>query len=549
MQAYTLRIDYCINGIPKSYGTELNEHNEELAVCVDQNTQRFGLTLHPSVPITLTKVVLTFPHLFMPDERLFLNGYQSWTDSKETDIHAHMPGLANIPAELVQEQSLDRYGDYRFTRYPALHGFTYAYIRRGAQWQLFGSLSERNGFTVFYFDVANHSITIEKDCENLQIDAPYEAYRLCLLTGDEQQVFDTYFAMMQLPKPTLARKTGYTTWYQHYQDIDRAIIQSNLDAMAAFAYPFDVFQIDDGYQTAVGDWLHVEHRKFPDGLKPIAGQIKARGMIPGLWLAPFCAQIGSLLATEHPDWLVKDAQGQPICCGSNWGGFYALDVCLPPVKRYLAGVFDVVVHQWGFELLKLDFLYAACVEPRPGKTRGQIMCEAMDLIRDCVGDKLIIGCGVPLGPAFGKVDFCRIGCDVSLTWDDLPHMQNWHRERVSTKNAIINTLFRRQLNGRAFVNDPDVLLLRDENLDLTAMQKEILAQINCLCGDLIFTSDNVAGYDPTQKEQLLHLLQAEPARIQQVDMDGEIVRLLYTRGEKNNQMSIDLSTGNLIAMD
>ncbi|EKC48560.1 hypothetical protein OBE_15116, partial [human gut metagenome] len=39
------------------------------------------------------------------------------------------------------------------------------------------------------------------------------------------------------------------------------------------------------------------------------------------------------------------------------------------------------------------------------------MCEAMDFLRECVGEKMILGCGVPLMPAFGKVDYCRIGAD------------------------------------------------------------------------------------------------------------------------------------------
>ena len=47
--------------------------------------------------------------------------------------------------------------------------------------------------------------------------------------------------------------------------------------------------------------------------------------------------------------------------------------------------------------------------------------------------------------------------DVSLDWDDVWYMRLFHRERVSTKQAINNTVFRRQLNGRAYGSDPDVL--------------------------------------------------------------------------------------------
>lgn len=45
------------------------------------------------------------------------------------------------------------------------------------------------------------------------------------------------------------------------------------------------------------------------------------------------------------------------------------------------------------------------------------MCDAMELLRSLCGDKLILGCGVPLAPAFGKVDFCRIGADMALSWN------------------------------------------------------------------------------------------------------------------------------------
>ena len=91
------------------------------------------------------------------------------------------------------------------------------------------------------------------------------------------------------------------------------------------------------------------------------------------------------------------------------------------------------------------------------------MCDAMDLIRELCGDKLILGCGVPLAPAFGKVDFCRIGADMALSWGKKP----FSREDVSTKHALLNTIFRRELDGRAFLNDPDVFLLRDNNIKMS----------------------------------------------------------------------------------
>lgn len=81
---------------------------------------------------------------------------------------------------------------------------------------------------------------------------------------------------------------------------------------------------------------------------------------------------------------------------------------------------------------------------------------------------------------FGVVDYCRIGCDVSLDGDDVWYMRLFHRERVSTKQSIGNTVFRRQLNGRAYGSDPDVFFLREENCKLTPQQKDQLATVNAL---------------------------------------------------------------------
>lgn len=90
--------------------------------------------------------------------------------------------------------------------------------------------------------------------------------------------------------------------------------------------------------------------------------------------------------------------------------------------------------------------------------------------------KAILGCGVPVMPAFGLVDYCRVSCDVGLDWDDVWYMRLFHRERVSTKQALNNTVFRRQLNGRAYGSDPDVFFLREENCKLTAEQNAPLPQ-------------------------------------------------------------------------
>jgi len=291
----------------------------------------------------------------------------------------------------------------------------------------------------------------------------------------------------------------------------------NLEALAQSKAQLDIVQIDDGYQTAIGDWLSVDFNKFPQGMGYLASQIQEKGFKAGIWLAPCVCQVDSLLAKNHPEWCLKDEFGEFRLGGGNWGGFYILDMQNEEVKDYLRHVFHIVLDVWNYDMVKLDFLYAACLYPTQTKTRGQLMHEAMVFIRSCVKDKLILGCGVPLGSAFGTVDFCRIGCDVGLDWNDKWYMRMFHRERISTYHAINNALGRYPLHGRFFLNDPDVFILREESNQLTTVQKHTLANVNKLAHGLLFTSDDVSKYSDALKETCKALMYHDDLKIHKID--------------------------------
>ncbi len=222
------------------------------------------------------------------------------------------------------------------------------------------------------------------------------------------------------------------------------------------------------------------------------------------------AKKGSRIWREHPDWLLQ-VDGKPWYAGVNWGGFYSLDIDNPQVVAYLERVFHRVLTEWGYDLVKLDFLYAVAPVGNERETRAGRMRRAMELLRRLCGDKLILGCGVPLMPAFGLVDYCRIGCDVGLDWDGSRLMQLTHRERVSTRQAIGNAIFRRQLNGRAWLSDPDVFFLRDENLQFSPEQKRTLATVNSLFGGVLLHSDDMSKWSPEALASYRQLLRNRDA--------------------------------------
>lgn len=486
------------------------------------------LTLIPSRPITLISASLEFWHEYEKNEKFFVNGYQSWTTSGEMsaeDIYRGTTPLAGV-TKYTKDMAITS-GDYAFTRYEPrpgfFHSFTYTYLRRGDEFELFGSLSERNGYTVFYSDMEKHIFSVEKDIEGLTISEPYEMFDIVRVVGGYDEVFEKYFAAMNLPaKKRIDRLAGYTSWYNYFQKIDENIILRDLKGLSRARESVNIFQIDDGYEPFVGDWLDYNGKDFPNGMKTIADAVHREGYLAGIWLAPFNVQRGkSRILKEHPDWLIRNPDGKPQLGCVAWGGAYTLDIYNPEVREHLKKVFDNVLDDWGYDMVKLDFLYSQCRTPRDNKTRGTIMCEAMDFLRECVGDKLILGCGVPLGPAFGVVDACRISCDVDLSYvGKFYNSMSINNELPSAQNAINNSMFRRHLNGRAFLNDPDVFFLRDRNLTFTWEQKLLLAKINNLFGRVLFVSDDAGEYSEAELEVLKETFRESDAKILDVKCVG-----------------------------
>ena len=70
-----------------------------------------------------------------------------------------------------------------------------------------------------------------------------------------------------------------------YKCITEDIVTTDLESLSKVKSRIDIFQIDDGYQTAVGDWLSIDSKKFPNGMKYIADKIGEEYVIPalGVW--------------------------------------------------------------------------------------------------------------------------------------------------------------------------------------------------------------------------------------------------------------------------
>ena len=501
---------------------------------IEPASASYKVRLRASSPVVLRQVWLETEVEFRSSDKIYCNGYQSWTASREFHPDEAIPQL-RVPFPRYINTS----GDYTF--YPNhgakgfLHSYTWSHLRNGRSTILFTDQIPHSGYLIVEWRCPENKVRLLEECAGREVKgAGLILHAMEVRSPEKPGRFDP-----EGPDPMLNRIAekalaylgtrpsealpGWTSWYNHYTRISEKIVRDNLQAFFRLSLPIRLFQIDDGWQPAIGDWT-TSNDKFPSGMAALASEIKAKGYLPGLWLAPFIVEKKSAVYREHPEWLLTYDGERPVAGGYNpgWGGlfrgtYHVLDLENEEVRAHLKNVFRVVLEEWGFELVKLDFLFVAALIPKNGKCRGQRMAEAMALLRECCGDKLILGCGVPLGPSFGQVDYCRIGPDIGLNWDGGPEKATRLRERISTRNALVNSINRRFLDGRAFGNDPDVFILREGNNRLELAQQRTLFILNAIFGKMLLHSDNPGKYSAETLELYRSVFPMRHPRILEVD--------------------------------
>jgi alpha-galactosidase len=254
---------------------------------------------------------------------------------------------------------------------------------------------------------------------------------------------------------------GWCSWYAFGDDINEEEILNQVKWFSQHReIPIKYILIDDGYASH-GDWLTPLPERFPSGLKSLAQKIKTLGFKPGLWIAPFWADPASNLAKNHPGWLVQN-QGKPLSY-PFWDNLvtqkhYLLDIRLPNVESYLKKIIKTLTQDFGFELLKLDFLYYPYFYPQiKPRIAFRLLRNFLLEIKRQYSNVYTIGCGCPLLPALGAIDSMRIGPDITR-----PSLNG-----IPLLNRFINTyLFRavsdnvkKRLFTKMFWNlDPDVFV-------------------------------------------------------------------------------------------
>lgn len=476
----------------------------------------------------------------------FKNGYQSWTatqsyspEGREMTPIIHpmnimQDNLRNLPTKKRGEFTSDM-----FAVIANLDKRASVLIGQGKDFKQFlyvrGIFSQKGEVPILEL-VYDFGGTVIEAGSTMKLD------EMVFVADDSpNEVQDIYFEMIKPRVKSQQLPTGWCSWYYYFTKINQKEIFENA-AVAGERNPgWKYFVLDDGYNTAIGDWLSV-NRKFPDGLKAVAEKVQSAGMVPGLWLAPFIARRNSQLYREHREWFLKDERGKPVLAGwnPNWGlggNFYGLDVTHPGFQEYLREVINTAVHEWGFRYLKLDFVYGASLYGSAFDqtiTPSERLRRGLAMVRETAGKNVfILGCGCPISAGIGLVDAMRIGPDVAPYWFAT---YRYHLSRdphaLCTKFAIRSILNRCPMHRKLWINDPDCLLIRDRETRLNREERMSLANAMIITGGMYLISDKLSALPPhiwelvNQVDRLIHL--CDGGRVWPLDyMEREIPELVY----------------------
>ncbi len=160
------------------------------------------------------------------------------------------------------------------------------------------------------------------------------------------------------------------------------------------------------------------------------------------------------------------------------------------------------VRAWGFDMVKLDFLYFAAQSAKrhnPQITGTESLRLGLRAFIDGFGDdRYVLGCGMPMLPAVGLCHGNRIGHDTAMP---VVHMEfghpasDWTGYRGIVSQAR-NIAARWALQRRWFECDPDIVMAwgsdGNDAAGYSPDEARVLAAVAALCGGPCFLADDLA---------------------------------------------------------
>ena len=282
-----------------------------------------------------------------------------------------------------------------------------------------------------------------------------DSEELMLTTGrDYHQQLETYGAAIRTlfnPRPIPAPLIGWWSWTAYYFGINEAAAQTNAEWMVQHLKNdgYVYFHLDEGYDYARGEYTTSDASHFPHGVAAFAAKIASMGLRLGVWTAPFEVSERSWIYQNHKDWLVQNAEHEPIHIGNvthNLDQLYVLDSTNPNAQDYLRRTYRTLAQEWHVRYIKMDFMDDTAIEGfyyRPHTTALEAQRIGLKAIREAVGDDVVLDKdGSPMLNPVGFVDTGRISADTGHAFEVI-------------KDDADGIAARYYMNHNFFVADPD----------------------------------------------------------------------------------------------
>jgi hypothetical protein len=344
---------------------------------------------------------------------------------------------------------------------------------------------------------------------------------------DPYLALEDYASMMGLlhPAPAGSEVNGWCNWFYTLDHFSEEEIISNAAFAARYLKPYgmETIQIDEGFQRLHGEWQG--NSRFPHGLKWLADTIKRLGMKPGIWIAPFVVSESAEIFREHPDWFLKNADGSLKRIGpwpdenSDWFRHespkrYGLDITHPEAERWFAALIDTLVNNWGFEMVKIDFVawtvFSAHHFYDPSASPAMVYRKAFEIMRKVAGDRVhLLDCG-PGNITAGLINSMRIEYDQNYGFG----ADAWKQYFIcpsSSSGAMGKRYF---YHNKTWLNDADHICMDM----LSHRQSQAVASLIALSGGNTMSGDRLLTLDASKLEILKKTFPSSGINAKPVDL-------------------------------
>ena len=417
-----LVIEYYLEDELKTFNSDLNrkisDGDENLSFLCESSDDGLLLTIYPKRELIFKDIYVNYDLNIKENEKIFFNGYLDSSYSYEVGVNEF---------DDISDNIFKKY----FSNKKELVGFSYLYIRDDDKYRLFASLNEDFAFTKFTYQ-KDLGLIFSSDINSYKTTNSFVALNLCFISGTENEVFDKYFELLDISKPRLNSLYSYVIKDNNFDE--ELLINKN-------KY-IDTVLID------VTDYLDNDDLLDND-FKNIIDKIHDSGYKIGLCLKPFYVKENSNFYLKHKDWLVFAEEG-----------IYILDIYNDEFRDYLKNL----LNKWDFDVYKFTCLDNICLlNEYYNKPKAKVMKDALNLLKELINEKIMIVKDVPLASCFGLVDASYVTPSFDFNENAASLLTDLGLKQNSFNNILLNLIYRRQLNKRAFCNVSDCSIFENDN--------------------------------------------------------------------------------------